>query len=81
MTGEIDMTEKPNVDSAIALAMWNAGKTLRQIGSHFKTSPWAARWAIECAVHAGLGKARRGSPKLESPEPPMCAAWHVAERD
>jgi hypothetical protein len=75
------MMDKPNVNSASALALWNAGKTLRQIGSHFAISPWAARWAIERAVNAGLGTARRGKPKVEMPEPPMCAAWHVAERD
>jgi len=70
------MTEKPNVNQQTALAMWNAGKTLREIGNHFSISPWAARWAIERAEIAGYGAARRGRAKIEVSAPPMIAIWY-----
>jgi hypothetical protein len=70
------MTEEPNVNQVTALAMWNAGKTLREIGNHFSISPWAARWAIERAEIAGYGAARRGRPKVEPPTPPMVEFWY-----
>jgi hypothetical protein len=70
------MTDKPNVNQVTALAMWNAGQTLRQIGNHFSISPWAARWAIERAEIAGHGVARRGRAKAEASAPPMIAIWY-----
>jgi hypothetical protein len=71
----ISIMEKPNVNSETALEMWNAGKTLRQIGNLLSISPWSARWLIEKAERAGLGTARRGMAKPEPQEPPFVALW------
>jgi hypothetical protein len=72
------MMEKPNANSETALAMWNAGKTLRQIGSLLSISPWSARWLIEKAERAGCGIARRGmAAKPELPEPPLAVLWRT----
>jgi hypothetical protein len=71
--------EKPNVNSETALEMWNAGKTLRQIGNLLSISPWSARWLIEKAERAGHGIARRGmAAKPEPSEPPLAALWREA---
>ena len=75
------MMEKPNVNP-IALELWNAGKTLRQIGSQLSISPWSARWLIEKAERAGLGTARRGAPpKPEQVEPPLAKLWRTTNSD
>jgi hypothetical protein len=75
MNGETDMMEKTSVDSGTALAMWNAGKTLREIAAYFSVTLWSARWAVQRAESLGLGIARRGSGRPEAPEPPMVALW------
>jgi len=64
------------VDSAVALELWNNGKSLRQIAACFPgTSRSAVQWAIQRAVNHGLGEARRGCVKPEASEPPMVALW------
>jgi hypothetical protein len=68
-------TEKPTVDSALALEMWNAGKTLIDIALHFQCTKRAAQWAVERAEQRGLGIARRGKWKPAEEEPPMYAMF------
>lgn len=72
------MNEKPQVDSATALEMWNAGATLARIAAHFHCSRRSAQWAIIRAEKHGLGIARRGCVKPEPVEPPFVALWSDA---
>ena len=62
---------KHKVDPAAALALWNGGKTLDQIGAHFGVSRYSARWAIRKAELQGLGTARRRKPRPSEEEPPL----------
>ena len=72
------MADKPKVDSAVALEMWNTGKSLRQIAAHFPgASRSAVQWAIERAVNQGFGTARRGRAQVEMSEPPMVLLWNI----
>ena len=78
MTDHVE-TPKPKrkhkVDTEIAIRMWNEGKSLREISTHF---PGAGKWNVRSALARGQKSgaiARRGIYHPPQPLPPMAALW------